>query len=137
MGVILPHGPPTPSTADFISCVRAFSMFLLLLLLVDNVSDSTLFKTDERKRGRKKQEGMKGGGGEGGRRLKYGLAQESELLSWVKSLSLVVRQLVTQETTLSPQQPVRVADALHSVRDWLPSILGVWGWALLGPEDGG
>lgn len=37
-------------------------MFLLLLLLVDNVSDSTLFKTDERKReGERNKEGMKGG----------------------------------------------------------------------------
>lgn len=50
-------------------------MFLLLLLLVDNVSDSTLFKTDERKRGRKKQRRNEGREEEREEeRLKYGLA---------------------------------------------------------------
>lgn len=52
----------TPSTADFHQLCEAFSMFLLLLLLVDNVSILLYLKqTKEREREKETKKEMKGG----------------------------------------------------------------------------
>lgn len=71
VGVILPHGPPSHTIyCWFHQLCEAFSIFLLLLLLVDNISDSTLFnkQTKEREREKETKKERREGGGEGRRK---------------------------------------------------------------------